>query len=485
MNLNLNGNCQKSFFIALAFVVVTILALFLPRTREFADIPEMTAAQSVTSENEILEIRKGETIRIIGAKKLLPNKHEKGDKEKKLMLSVQNAKGERDFVLASDVITAQELEEIMPELLTHEFSNSHGAFNRRTMTSEKFDSIQIGTPLERVERILYPEEKLKTVDGVLTGKYDKADVFVAKTGQFYVPVLQFKDGRVSDIKLESVYKTHQNAWLLKTLPGQRWIIDHNVFNLMSQKKCFGRMERTLFKIDMNANLVTTILGYVIVIILLVLLFAFYLVMPVLPAMLIYGIFIFPHVVKLFNNLTIRIFLGLILLISTYYVWVAYMAYAAWWITLPAFGLIIEYMFNNVFCDRLCGKCKFMNTAILDHEELYKEYDTTRRIEESKTLSERTNVTRYSTQVTETMAYGQTSSYEKDIRYVTKTKRDYRNYQYDVTYHVKEYIQYFKCFNCGHITMGLRTESQIINKEYKGSYDSSSTSETTSTSRPSL
>ena len=479
MKLNSKGFAPWSLLIAAGVVVLTTIVLVLPRSNEYADIDPMKASRRTLSDSDKVTLKSGEEYRILGIKK---SSSKKTDYKQTPMLLIQNSRGERDLFHIDDLITDEKFQELLPDLKKHEFSNSNGLFCRKTLTRKAIDAIPLGISLEEMDKILSPTDRVYTEDGFQNAKYLRMEVFDKKTGRFYEPTMKFKDGKYCGCILTPDRKTHMNAWLLRILPGAEWVYDHNVFNIGSQKKGFSKADlREKETVTAKDNFLVWLMMVAIAILLFVAIFAFYAFIPMLPAYTFYGLLLFPPLFKPFNETLTRIAVITLTVLGYYYCWLTFMPYMSYFlmpvIMIPAAIFAIE----QLLCDEICRKCRYMNRMVLDHQELIKQYITnrtenkTRRIGSRKTGSHKTwKETTYREKNQTTGEVLREYTNKSDEKNFTDYEDTYRTDSYNCIYHVKVYKKYYMCEVCGDITTSIGEEWELMSKDYKGSSTSTST-----------
>ena len=363
MVLNKKGFAPWALIIAIgAAIIFSVLCMI--GTNEYADIPETQAVQTVKSDHEYFTVKKGETVRILGAEYVRPQAAKSSDSEE-VMLLIQTAKGERDLI-SNSIIPDELFQEILSELKKHAFSQSPGLFCRKTMTKAALDNIPLGISIEAMDSLLAPTRKAVMEDGVLKANYSKIQVFDKETGRFYELYAKFKDGGYCGSELHE-QKTHGNAWLLKFLPGANWTYDHNIFNGMFSKKHFNSAS---FKPTTEIKgFLGKLMGFAIVAVLFVIIFGFYAFIPLLPAYTFYGLLLFPPLFKPFDRTLTSIVVIVLTILGYYYVWLTFMPYMSFFL-MPI--IMVPAAFFGVaplLSDDICKKCRYMETTCHHHSNL--------------------------------------------------------------------------------------------------------------------
>lgn len=472
MRLNSKGNapwCLAAAIVALGICYLTTVL----RSNEYADIPAMKASKSfVSDEYDAVKIKAGEEFRILGA----DWKRSERDVMDTTMLLVQNVRGERTY-FNPDILSEEQMAEIKPALKHKAFANKPAFFNRKTMTRAAVDSIPLGLSIEQIDSIFVPIDKIVTEDGVLKARYLRMDVFDKETGQFYIPYMLFKDGKYSGCELTETRKKHMNLWLMKILPGASWVYDHNVFNLMAQKKAFGKLWESPMEIE---GFFGKLMGLAVVLLIAIVIFAFYAFVPAIPAYLFYGILLFPPIFKLFNRTVTSVIVLLLAIPCYYYCWVAFMPYLPFFvmpcILLPAAFVAIGVLLS----DTICAKCRYMETIVFDHRDLLQEYDIEKDESSTQKIDSQVTARRKKwddvTHTTRNAATGQVlNSYttQENVRHETDYLDTYRTRYYHNKYHIKEFQNYYRCEVCGNITTDFSNERKLVSSELTGSKISTS------------
>lgn len=480
MRLNNKGFALKSFFIAIGALLLCAL-LIIPRNNDYADIPPMKAAKAATSDDGKVRIRLGEEFSILGVDKAYSTRDKKNNQ---LMLLVQNSRGERDF-FNPDLISEEQLQDILPALKHNEYSNAPAIFCRKTVTKKTVDAIPLGITIAEMDDIFVPTEKIITEEGFQTAKYPRMEVFDKETGKFFTPCMKFKDGKYCGCDYKEPFRKHMNPWLLKFLPGTDWVYDHNIFNAGAQKKAFGRLwirtdDDGKVVINNDSNFLVSLMGIAIIVLMFVVIFGFYAFIPMLPACIFYGLLLFPPLFKPFSRTLVNIILWGLTIVSYYYCWLTFMPYMSFFIMPVLMIPAALFMMDKLTMDDICSKCRYMNTDVFDHRELLREYDTemdesnTKKIGsrvtgKRETWNETTHTTKnaYSGQVLN--QYTTKSNVKKFIDYEDTYKTD----NYHRKYHVKVWKNYYKCEVCGNITVWINEDWQMLSSTYLGSDTSTS------------
>lgn len=481
MRLNNKGFAPKSFFIAIGALLLCAL-LIIPRNNDYADIPPMKAAKAATSDDGKVQIRLGEEFSILGVDKAYSTRDKK---KNQLMLLVQNSRGERD-IFNPDLISEEQLQEILPALKHSEYSNSPAIFCRKTVTKKTVDAIPLGITTAEMDDIFVPTGRIITEEGFQTAKYLRMEVFDKETGKFFTPYMKFKDGKYCGCDYREPERKHMNPWLLKFLPGTNWVYDHNIFNAGAQKKAFGRLwirtdDDGKVLINKDSNFLVKLMGIAMIVLMFVVIFGFYAFIPMLPACIFYGLLLFPPLFKPFSRTLVNIILWGLTIVSYYYCWLTFMPYMSFFIMPVLMIPAARFMMDKLTMDDICSKCRYMNTKDFDHKELLREYDTER--DESRTDKIGSRVTGKRETWDETV-HTTKNAYTGEVvnQYTTKDNvKKYTDYEdtfqtdnYHRKYHVKVWRNYYRCTICGNITTMDREEWQMLSSTYLGSNTSTRT-----------
>ena len=475
MRLNKKGFAPWSLLIAVAAVAVFVL-LTIPGTNEYADVPPMKATSAAVSDNGKVKLKAGEEFKILGVDKTNSNR----DGGTRIMLLVQTSKGER-ALFNPDLISDEKMQEILPAVKKHDFSNSPALFCRKTITRKAVDAIPLGISLEQMDSILVPTDRAVMEDGFLKAEYLRMEVFDKGSGRFYKPVMKFQNGEYCGCELVPYRKTHLNAWLLKILPGAEWVYDHNVFNIDFQKKAFGKLAlKDAKEVTLKDNFFEYIMVLAVAILLLVIVFAFYVFIPMLPAYTFYGLMLFPPLFKPFSEKMLSIVVTVLAVLGYYYCWLTFMPYMSFFIMpflmYPAATLAIEPLLG----DALCSKCRYMNYDVLDHTEFLGEHYTNRVEDKRRKVGSRKVATRQTWKETTTTTKNSVSGQilnqytnKSDVKNYTDYEDTYRTDSYACKYLVKSYRDYYRCEVCGTITYSDRDEWELVSKDHIGTSTSTS------------
>lgn len=480
MRLNNKGLAPKSFFIAIGALLLCAL-LIIPRNNDYADIPPMKAAKAATSDDGKVRIRRGEEFSILGVDKAYSTRD---NKKNQLMLLVQNSRGERDF-FNPDLISEEQLQEILPALKHNEYSDSPAIFCRKTVTKKTVDAIPLGITIAEMDDIFVPTGKIITEEGFQTAKYLRMEVFDKETGKFFTPCMKFKDGKYCGCDYKEPRKKHMNPWLLKFLPGTDWVYDHNIFNAGAQKKAFGRLwirtdDDGKVLINNDSNFLVSLMGIAIIVLMLVVIFGFYAFLPMLPACIFYGLLLFPPLFKPFSRTLVNIILWGLTIVSYYYCWLTFMPYMAFFIMPVLMIPAALFMMDKLTLDDICSKCRYMNTDVFDHRELLREYDTEMDESNTKKIGSRVtgkretwNETTHTTKSANSGRILNQYTTKSNVKNFTDYEDTYKTDNYHRKYHVKVWKNYYKCEVCGNITVWINEDWQMLSSTYLGSDTSTS------------
>lgn len=132
-------------------------------------------------------------------------------------------------------------------------------------------------------------------------------------------------------------------------------------------------------------------------------------------------------------------------------------------------------------DEICDKCRYMNTLNFDHRELSGEYDTEKDVDSTRKIGSRVTGKR---QTWDETTHTTKDAYTGNIVNQYKTKDNVKNYtDYEDTYqtdtyhqkfHVKQYINYFKCEVCGNVTTMTDSERDLLSSKLVGRHRSTGT-----------
>lgn len=468
MKLNSKGFSLFSLLIAIGAVVVCYL-LTLPRHNDFADIPAMKATRTVDSDHERMKVRAGEEFRVVAIHKAYSER----DKKQTMMILVQNARGERDWY-NRDLISEEEYQEMLPLLTDYSYSETPALFCRKTVSKEALEAIPMGISVEEMDKRLVPTDRVVTEDGFLRAEYDRMEVFDKESGKFYKPAMKFKDGEYCGFELETYRKTHLNAWLLKFLPGTKWVYDHNLFNAGFAKKAFGKMSLKESKsVTMRDNFFLWLMLMAAAILFLVVIFAFYAFIPLVLAYFFYGLLFFPPIFKLFNSKLTDIIVVLLAIVGYYYCWLTFMPYMSFFLMPCIMVPAAIYGVERLRKDEICNKCKYMNTIVFDHDELLGEKLTScketgrRRKVDSRKVGSHETWKETTTTTTNARTHEVLSQYtsKSDLKRYNDYEDTYETDRYNCVYLVKTIKTYYRCTECGNITHWIHDEWTLQSKEY--------------------
>lgn len=326
------------------------------------------------------------------------------------------------------------------------------------MTKEKFERLYIGQRFEDNEKRYRPAMHIHHTNTGCTAYYPNLEIVDRKEGKIQNPIIEYDANGIAVAYEFGKYHWHSNnRYLLMYLPWLVDILDNDFF----ARQIEGSLYETSWSwqdedysednpMSLKAVPFKRWLGLVIYV-----LFGFIwlFLLCTLPSLImdssLYCRYIYYH---LPDVVVAVIFSGVA--IASMYIWTVLMAvWGCLWIFLP--GIWIAGICAWGYSQRLladtpaqrCPECKRMEVNYFRNRKFIQEYDEWRQ--ESKIVdSRRTHTGTSWTEVTTKYSNGSTSSRKENVKEHYRTDTYYDDY--NVLYHVKEYIKYYECAGCGHV-----------------------------------
>lgn len=337
-----------------------------------------------------------------------------------------------------------------------------------------------GRTLAQLESEIGPAIQIyRNADGTMLAQFSAKAM--GADGKFYNPTYTFaSDGRATDVRFD--YESDRGDWLLSLLPGSGAILNMPLTGALIRTGVYSweydKLNTHGFKLVMFYALAISVMIFGI----------FWLFFT--PSVLVLAmgwLLRFPKVFWPLSDKALRYIMLGVSIICTYWWAVALLGWGMFW----PFLLIL--LFASRYCYRaasriLCGvphercpHCRRIHTIKFDHDELYDtEYKTGSEIRQGKLLGTRHSWYQTYDLITTTYkdGHGNTSTSTRKANYKNH-KQEHSTYEmieYDVTYQVDHYHDYWVCDECGFEEILQSTTCNEIDRRRTGSYTDTFTSD---------
>lgn len=199
-----------------------------------------------------------------------------------------------------------------------------------------------------------------------------------------------------------------------------------------------------------------------------------------PTLLMGWLMVFPPVFAFLKDSWLRALIFVVAMVSCYIWSVIMMAWGMfpfWTILIFIVGWYAMTLAVSPLCTYphiRCPKCHHMYTIKFDHEEFdHSEIKTGSEIVRGRLLGRRTEKWKTWTHVTtvRTDQFGNksTTSYDKDVRHRARDYTTYEFIDYEVTYRLDYYRQYFVCDKCGLVEESMGIKYTLLNRKRVGTH----------------
>ena len=338
---------------------------------------------------------------------------------------------------------------VIPDSLRDYQFNDKGQY---FMTREKFERLYMGKKLRETDRLYHPARMIdRTSTGFIADFYN-LQIVDMKTGYVHgVEIKYNKDSVAVSYDLSSFYNMN-NRTAIKYMPLLAKIVDIDILARFIEGSISGNYANfayenyteepySIVNTQTKAYIAMGVIG------ILVCLWAFF--MCTLPLLLLNASLYCRYIWYFLPDRALKILFNLVGFAWTY-TWVALgIAWGciSWFAPLifiiGFFGWMYAVGHLDVLPHDRCENCRAMDVNIFKDREFIREYDQWRS--ESEKTGSHTDRWQTWTQVTESWGNGTTNTYRKDVRDHSRTESYYKDYE--VLYHVKEYVNHYECQRC--------------------------------------
>lgn len=280
-------------------------------------------------------------------------------------------------------------------------------------------------------------------------------------GRPYEPSITFdRDGNAIEFEYKIVKDKANNGWILGYAPLAGLIIDMPLTRILTRSSSYS----------IPSDQGTGVPWYLYVGLVFVLVFgiAWYCLTPSLLVLFIGWMIAYPPVFRLFSNKTLKAIITAVSIVGFYYWAIALMAWGMHWL------LVIPLLPVSYYCMRWakeylgdcmpherCPRCKHIHTIKYDHDEVTgTKYMKGKDIRRDKLLSEQDEKYQSWLQVTTKYNDGRSETHRENVRNHKRRHRLYSYIDYEVTYLVTFYRDYFICSHCNY----EETDTHLTRKE---------------------
>ncbi len=283
-------------------------------------------------------------------------------------------------------------------------------------------------------------------------------------GRPYRPTVTFTpEGGADGFEFEFIKSKANNGWLLRNLPLAGTIISMPVTKLLTRSSIYG--------IPTNSGKPVPWYMYVLLVVEIIALLAWYLLPPTLLVLLMGALLGVPIVFRVFGNGALRVLFVAVAAVSAYWWMIALMAWGMHWIftllVIPAVAYFTRLSMSDISVR--CTKCGHLETVKFDHEEVTGTEFVTKPYSEFKgSVDSGTSYDSFSQGITTLWSDG-SKSY-RTVQKQVKLKHETSSYDdYMVTFLVTHKIIYFKCANCGHVESYKDDLGEEVSRQKTGSH----------------
>lgn len=268
-------------------------------------------------------------------------------------------------------------------------------------------------------------------------------------GRLYRPCITFdSEGKATDFAYRPVRGKADNRWALGYAPFAGMIIDLPLTRLLTRSSSYT--------IPSDTGKPVPWYMYVALVVMLVAILAWYCLIPSLAVLLVGWLIAYPPVFRPLSNKTLKVIIYVLAAVGFYWWAIALMAWGLYWfMVLPIIPVsyycirwATEYISDEKPHER-CPRCKHIHTISFDHDEVTgTQYMKGKDIKRDKLLSEQDEKYQSWVEVTTRYTDGTRTTRRENVRDHKRRHRLYSYIDYEVTYLVTFYRDYYICSHCG-------------------------------------
>ena len=342
------------------------------------------------------------------------------------------------------------------------------------MSKEKFENLYIGASLADNEKRYRPAMQIDKTPNGSEAYYPNLEVVDFEEGHIYNPIITYDASGIATNYRWAVDHWHSNNRLIvKYLPKLPYIIDKDIYaSLISgslYEHAFSENETEYGETEPASLTDVPLRRWVGLIVYLLTGLIWIFLMCTLPSLImdasLYCRWLYYHL----PDWAVAIIFSLVGLFSIY-LWTALMTvWGCLWIFLPV--IIFTGLCGWAYSQRLlsdtpskrCVKCRRMEVNKYRDRKFLREYDEWRP--EKKKVDSRTSRWQSWTEVTHKYSNGSTKTEKRDVKNHSRTETLYADY--NVLYHVKEYMNYYECQGCHYVEELQDEELQELQRMHTG------------------
>lgn len=267
-------------------------------------------------------------------------------------------------------------------------------------------------------------------------------------GRLYRPGITFdNEWKATDFAYQPVTGKADNSWVLAYTPFAGLIIDMSLTRILTRSSSYTMPSDTGKPVAWYL--------YVAVVVALIGALAWYCLIPSLVVLLLGWLIAYPPVLKPLSNKTLKIIIYVAAVVGFYCWAIALMAWGMYWFLvlsiLPVSYYCVrwatEYLSDDKPHER-CPHCKHIHTIRFDHDEVTgTKYMKGRDIKRDKLLCEQDEKYQSWLEVTTRYTDGTSTTRRENVRDHKRRHRLYSYIDYEVTYLVTFYLDYYICSHC--------------------------------------
>ena len=366
-------------------------------------------------------------------------------------------------------VSFKKVRPVIPDSLRNYQFNDKGQY---FMTREKFERLYMGKKLRETDRLYHPARMIDRTATGFIADFNNLQIVDIKDGKIHGVYIEYNKDSVAVSYSFPLFFNDNNHTAIKYMPLLGKIVDCDIFARFIEGSIYGSHANFAFEnyseepydfisTETRVYIAMGVIG------LLTCLWAFF--MCTLPLLLLNASLYCRHIWYFIPDRPLKIMFNLVGFAWTY-IWVALgIAWGclSWFAPLifiiGFFGWVYAAGHLDTLPHKRCENCRAMDVNPLRNREFIREYNEWR----SKTEKTGSHTDRWQTwtQVTEYFGNGSTNTYKKDVHDHSRTERYYSDYE--VLYHVKEYVKHYECQRCHAIESIPEEELQEIKRRKVG------------------